>query len=54
MVSKTARDDGMWYACDACGLLFDTREGASEHENNCDAETFTQSSELLDSQTSLR
>jgi rubredoxin len=38
MVSKTVRDDGTWYACDACGLLFDTKEGASEHEKNCNAE----------------
>ena len=38
MVSKTVRDDGTWYECEACGLLFDTEEDAKQHEQNCDAE----------------
>lgn len=38
MVSKTTRDDGTWYECDYCGLLFDSEEEARQHEKNCDAE----------------
>ncbi|ESP88695.1 DUF7128 family protein [Candidatus Halobonum tyrrellensis] len=38
MVTETARDDATWYECEACGLLFDDREDARRHEENCDAE----------------
>lgn len=38
MVSKTTRDDATWYECDECGLLFDVKEDAKEHEKTCDAE----------------
>lgn len=38
MVSKTRRDNSTWYECDLCGLTFDSREDAQEHEEHCDAE----------------
>jgi len=38
MVSKTVRDNGTWYACEECGMLFETREAASEHERHCAGE----------------
>ena len=38
MVSKTVRDDGTWYECEGCGLLFETKAEASEHERRCDGE----------------
>jgi hypothetical protein len=38
MVSKTARDDGTWYACESCGMLFETRADAREHEQHCEGE----------------
>jgi len=38
MVSKTVRDDGTWYACEQCGMLFETRDDAREHERHCDGE----------------
>lgn len=38
MVSTTERDGTTWYECEACGLLFDDREDAGQHEENCDAE----------------
>lgn len=38
MVQETERDDMTWYACDECGLMFDDREDAEQHEANCDAE----------------
>jgi len=27
-----------WYECEECGMLFDDREDATRHEQNCDAE----------------
>lgn len=38
MVSTTERDDTTWYECDRCGMLFDSRSDAEQHENNCEAE----------------
>lgn len=38
MVSETVRDDLTWFECEACGLLFETKEDASQHEQACDAE----------------
>lgn len=38
MVSETTRDDMTWYECDVCGLLFDNKEDARQHEGNCDDE----------------
>jgi hypothetical protein len=38
MVSRTERDDMTWYECDVCGLLFDSRDDAEQHEANCDEE----------------
>lgn len=38
MVVETERDDATWYECEDCGLLFDEREDAATHEQNCDAE----------------
>lgn len=38
MVRETERDDGTWYACEECGLMFDSRDDAEQHETNCDAE----------------
>ncbi|MEF8783239.1 MAG: hypothetical protein V5A39_09325 [Haloarculaceae archaeon] len=38
MVTKTTRDDMTWYECDSCGLMFDSKEDARKHEENCDAE----------------
>lgn len=38
MVTETTRDEMTWYECEHCGLLFDSRESASQHEANCDAE----------------
>lgn len=38
MVVQTQRDDATWYECEACGLLFDDRADAKQHEDHCDAE----------------
>lgn len=38
MVSETVREDTTWYECDLCGLTFDSRDDAREHEKHCDAE----------------
>jgi len=38
MVSTTVRDGEEWYECEACGMLFDAKEDARQHERNCDAE----------------
>jgi len=38
MVSTTTRDEMTWYECEACGLLFDSKEDAKQHEQTCDAE----------------
>lgn len=38
MVSKTVRDDGTFFECESCGMLFEAREDAREHEKHCDAE----------------
>jgi len=38
MVATTERDGSTWYECEKCGLLFDEREDAAQHEANCDAE----------------
>ncbi|MFC6988450.1 hypothetical protein ACFQJD_06515 [Haloplanus sp. GCM10025708] len=36
MVSTTERDGMTWYKCDVCGMLFDSKEDAGQHEENCD------------------
>lgn len=38
MVTTTERDDMTWYQCEECGLLFDAKDDAEQHERNCDAE----------------
>ncbi|WP_458188685.1 DUF7128 family protein [Haladaptatus sp. NG-WS-4] len=38
MVAITERDDMTWYRCEQCGLMFDDKEDAKQHEANCDAE----------------
>lgn len=38
MVTTTERDDVTWYECEECGLLFDARDDAAQHEENCTAE----------------
>lgn len=38
MVAEQERDDMIWYECEECGLLFDDREDARQHEQACDAE----------------
>jgi len=38
MVVQTERDDMTWYKCESCGLMFDSREDARQHEDNCDDE----------------
>lgn len=35
MVDTTERDGMTWFQCENCGLLFDDREDASQHEENC-------------------
>ena len=35
MVTETEREDMTWYQCEECGLLFDSQEDASQHEDNC-------------------
>lgn len=35
MVATTERDEMTWYECEKCGLLFDDRDDASQHEANC-------------------
>ncbi|SDK90403.1 DUF7128 family protein [Natronorubrum texcoconense] len=36
MVVQTERDDATWWECETCGLLFDEKADASEHEQRCD------------------
>ncbi|WP_281362677.1 DUF7128 family protein [Natronomonas halophila] len=38
MVATTERDGSTWYECEECGLLFDDRSDAKQHESTCDAE----------------
>lgn len=38
MVSQTTREDGTWFECEECDLMFETREDARQHEQTCDAE----------------
>ena len=38
MVATTERDDMTWYRCEKCGLMFDDRSDAEQHEQTCDAE----------------
>ncbi|MFC6718178.1 hypothetical protein ACFQGT_11115 [Natrialbaceae archaeon GCM10025810] len=38
MVARTQRDDATWYECETCGMLFDTKEEAVQHEEHCDDE----------------
>ena len=35
---QTELGDGTWVACDGCGMLFDARENAEQHETDCDGE----------------
>ena len=36
MVVQTERDDSTWYECETCGLLFDEKSDATDHEQMCD------------------
>lgn len=36
MVEETERDDMTWYRCERCGLMFDARQDALQHEENCE------------------
>jgi uncharacterized C2H2 Zn-finger protein len=38
MVDTVTKEGDTFYECEACGMLFEIREEASEHEANCDAE----------------
>ncbi|CCI69585.1 small CPxCG-related zinc finger protein [Natronomonas pharaonis DSM 2160] len=38
MVETTEKDGTTWYKCEKCGMLFDNREDATQHEASCDAE----------------
>jgi uncharacterized C2H2 Zn-finger protein len=38
MVAETERDGTTWFECELCGLMFDARDDADQHEGNCDAE----------------
>lgn len=38
MVEETEQDGSIWYVCAECGMMFDDREEAEQHEANCDAE----------------
>ncbi|WP_255473066.1 hypothetical protein [Halorubrum sp. JWXQ-INN 858] len=38
MVTTTRRDDMTWFACEACGLLFDDRADAETHERSCEGD----------------
>lgn len=38
MVGETTQDGSTWYVCEDCGMMFETREEATQHEANCDAE----------------
>jgi uncharacterized C2H2 Zn-finger protein len=38
MVVKTQREDGTWFECEHCGMLFDSQDDARQHERNCDEE----------------
>lgn len=38
MVATTQKDGTMWYECEKCGMLFEERSDAAQHEENCDAE----------------
>lgn len=38
MVEETQRDEMTWYRCEKCGLMFDAKEDAEQHEETCDAE----------------
>ncbi|WP_283241358.1 hypothetical protein [Haloterrigena sp. H1] len=35
MVVQTERDDTTWYECETCGLLFDEKSAATDHEQMC-------------------
>jgi uncharacterized C2H2 Zn-finger protein len=39
MVSPTEHEGETWYECDECGMLFDDREDAKQHEANCDTDS---------------
>ncbi len=39
MVVDTERDGATWFECEDCGLLFDDRSEAEEHERHCDSES---------------
>ena len=28
-----------WYECESCGMLFDDRDDARQHEDNCDSDS---------------
>jgi hypothetical protein len=39
MVTTTERDGMTWYECEVCGMLFDDRSDAQQHEDNCDSDS---------------
>jgi uncharacterized C2H2 Zn-finger protein len=38
MVVQTERDEMTWYKCEHCGLMFDDKRDADQHEQNCNSE----------------
>jgi uncharacterized C2H2 Zn-finger protein len=38
MVEETVKDGTTWYVCQKCGMMFENRDEARQHEANCDAE----------------
>jgi uncharacterized C2H2 Zn-finger protein len=39
MVGQTERDGVTWYVCEKCGMMFDNRDDAQAHEDNCDTDS---------------
>ena len=39
MVTTAEREDGTWYRCEHCGMLFDAESDARAHEENCDTDS---------------
>ncbi|MFC6963528.1 DUF7128 family protein [Halocatena marina] len=39
MVTQVERDNVTWHTCETCGLMFDDKDDAKEHEKRCDEES---------------